>query len=181
MRAIVSGMTDTFVAFLVAHAAETAPHTGGGLLDHLLGTAALLRQWGARETLVRAGLFHSVYGTESYRNVVVPPTLRGEVRALVGEEAEAIVWRFGAMEKDSLYANLSRAHTYSITDRFSGETCPLSSAELADQYELTVANWLEQRPRVPANLRGHRQAELLAMRPRLSPGACAAIEEAYAG
>jgi hypothetical protein len=39
-------------------------HSERGLLQHLLGTHALLGDWGARTALCDAGLFHSVYGTE---------------------------------------------------------------------------------------------------------------------
>lgn len=136
------------LAFLLAHGADAADHSGEGLLAHLRGTARLLVDWGAREALCRAGLFHSVYGTESYTGAILPPGLRSEVAALIGAEAEAIAWRFGAMSKGSLYENLDGRDAFSLRDRFGGPELPLSMAELADLLNLTVANWLEQRPRV---------------------------------
>ncbi len=167
------------LAFLLAHGADAAGHSGEGLLAHLRGTARLLLDWGAREPLCRAGLFHSVYGTESYTGAILPPGLRTEVAALIGEEAEAIAWLFGAMSKGSLYENLDGRDTFCLRDRFGGPELPLSTAELADLLNLTVANWLEQRPRVSPIYRFHRKEELSLMRPRLLPAARQALEEAY--
>jgi hypothetical protein len=47
--------------------ADQIEHSGGSLLAHLAGTAALLESWGAPAALCRAGQFHSLYGTEALR------------------------------------------------------------------------------------------------------------------
>ena len=39
------------------------------VMDHLVGTAVILKEYGAPDYLVDAGLFHSIYGEESSRNV----------------------------------------------------------------------------------------------------------------
>ena len=100
------------IAFLTAHGAGAAGHSYRVLLDHLRGTRALLSQWGAREAVQDAGLFHSVYGTETYRHVTLPLDLRGQVRALIGEEAEGLAYVFGAMTKESFLENEGVTEAY---------------------------------------------------------------------
>ena len=73
---------------------EGMPHSDRGLFDHLLGTRQLLVEWGARPALCDAGLFHSIYSTEHYEQTAVAVTRRDEVRQLIGEEAESLVWLF---------------------------------------------------------------------------------------
>lgn len=44
---------------------EALDHTGSAAFDvHLRGVQAVLRHWQADEELAKAGLFHSIYGTE---------------------------------------------------------------------------------------------------------------------
>lgn len=167
------------VAFLEQHGAAAAGHSDEGLLAHLLGTHALLEGFGARRELCTAGLIHSVYGTESYRGKLLPTDLRPQVQALAGVEAEQIAFRFGGMEKESLYTNLDRADGFTLRSRFTGEVWDLTERELGDLCDLTVANWLEQRERVAPEHRFHRRAELAAMRQWLLPAARAALELAY--
>jgi hypothetical protein len=65
------------------------------IVDHLIGTAYILRDMGALPYLVDAGLFHSVYGEASSRNS--PPNSlieRYEVQEVVGKQAEEIVYQF---------------------------------------------------------------------------------------
>ena len=71
---------------------EGMPHSDRGLFDHLLGTQQLLVEWGARPALCDAGLFHSIYSTEHYEQKAVALTRRDEVRQLIGEEAESLVF-----------------------------------------------------------------------------------------
>src|SRR5262249_51404868 len=94
---------DEKIAFLVAHHAESLGHLQASLLEHLMGTAALLGAWGADQTLCDAGLFHSVYGTESYGAVLIPLALRPAVCRLIGEDAEHTAYLFGVMSKSTFY------------------------------------------------------------------------------
>jgi hypothetical protein len=130
-------------------------------------------RWGARTELAIAGLYHSVYGTESYQRVSLDPSLRDLLREQIGIEAERLVFYFGAMRKQSFYDNLTGDNTgpHTIQCRLSDATHTLS--------ELTVANWLEQRPRAPLERRLVRPEEFRAMRPWLSAGAWAALAIAY--
>lgn len=167
------------LAFLCSRDAMTRPHSTDSLLSHLLGTHELLVDWGCREALCDAGLFHSVYGTQSYPLTLAPLSARARVRAVIGPEAERLAFLFGIMDKRSFYANLpARAHP-GLSSRLSGEALEIELGELGELCHLVVANWLEQRPRVEEQHRFMRRRELSQMRSWLSAAAWAALDDAY--
>ena len=88
-------MINKVIEFLLDNDVDENAHSGRNLLDHLLGTAELLMEWECDKDLVLAGLCHSIYGTDSYHTVTIDPSRRDEVRALIGEKAEALAWEFG--------------------------------------------------------------------------------------
>ncbi len=146
-----SGGDPEKLVFLRLHGAHERGHSHGSLLKHLQGTASILRTWGERQAVVDAGLFHSVYGTEVDRDVSVPPELRPEVRAAIGDEAESLAWLFGIIERRGLLANVDRSPAdYAATHRETQATIALTDAEVRDLATLEVANALEQLPRLPA-------------------------------
>ena len=167
--------------FLNRLAVEQRGHSGGSLLAHLTAVRDILVRWGGRTELAIAGLYHSVYGTESYQRVSLDPSLRDLLREQIGTEAERLVFCFGAMRKQSFYDNLTGDNTgpHTIQCRLSDATYTLSEQEFADLCELTVANWLEQRPRAPLERRLVRPEEFRAMQPWLSAGAWEALAIAY--
>jgi len=59
-------------AHLVAIGADAFPHVSGSLARHLAATERLLRNWGSRDALCIAGLYHAVYGyrTDSGQSVM---------------------------------------------------------------------------------------------------------------
>jgi (p)ppGpp synthase/HD superfamily hydrolase len=83
------------IEFLVDNGANENNHSQRSLLEHLTGTASILMDWGCSNDVVYAGLCHSIYGTDSYHTVTIDPSKRDEVRALIGEKAEALAWEFG--------------------------------------------------------------------------------------
>ena len=123
------------------------PHSDRGLLEHLLGTRQLLAEWGARPALCDAGLFHSVYSTEQYGLEAVPVSMRTEVRRLLGEEAEMLVWFFCMMRRKTFDQNLGRDGGLKIQHRLTGEWLPLTQPQFSDLLTLTFANSLEAFPR----------------------------------
>jgi hypothetical protein len=78
----------------------------GSFLDHLVGTQAILRAWGCAEHVCQAGLFHSIFGTESFQAFSLPldeaGSNRATVRATIGKEAEGLALVNCVMERDSL-------------------------------------------------------------------------------
>ncbi len=81
-----------------AHAAQT-PHAITTFLAHLQGTWDILDGWGQPEELCCAGLFHSVYGSESFDR----PTFSGDERAtlqrVLGVEVERLIFLFCTLDR----------------------------------------------------------------------------------
>lgn len=87
---------DKAIAFLLNNGADENAHSGRNLLDHLLGTAEILRSWDCDEDVVLAGLFHSVYGTESYHTQTISYDSREQVKEVIGKRAEQLAYEFGS-------------------------------------------------------------------------------------
>src|ERR1700677_2101462 len=112
--------------FLRKASTEQMPHSDRGLFDHLLGTRQLLVEWESRLALCDAGLFHSVYSTEYYELKAIPLSMRDEVRQMIGDEAESLVWLFCMMRRKTLAQNLRRDKNLSVQHRLTGEWIALT-------------------------------------------------------
>lgn len=117
------------------------------LVAHLRGTRDLLARWGARAVLCDAGLFHSAYGTEYFDDAALSDAYRREVLAVIGPEAERLVWLWCTGRRLTLPAEPDASPR--IQDRRTGEWIALSQRELRDLVDLWIADTLEQLPRVP--------------------------------
>jgi hypothetical protein len=126
---------------------ETMPHSDRGLFNHLLGTQQLLVDWGSRPALCDAGLFHSIYSTEHYEQQALPLARRGEVRQLIGDEAESLVWLFCMMRREAFFLELGKDRSPSVQHRETGEQIPLNGTQHQDLLTLLFANSLEPFPR----------------------------------
>lgn len=135
--------SDALFAALQALGAGEFAHLNGSLAAHLRGTESLLAQWGARPALCAAGLYHAVYGTDGFQQAVVALALRPRIAALIGEEAEALAYLFGAANRGAFYPRIGTAAQAQFSDRFTGGDVALTAAQLADLCELVVANELE--------------------------------------
>jgi hypothetical protein len=166
------------MAFLERYGAGETAHSGADLLAHLRGVHDLLRAWGGRDELCDGGLFHSVYGTDIFPTGTVPHEERPAVRELIGPEAETIAYLFGTLTRASLFEAAFDGPPFLLESR-AGETVGVTETRYADLADLTVANWLEQRPRFAEAKQRSRAREFDAMRAYLSPGARHAIEQAY--
>jgi len=127
------------------------PHSDRGLFDHLLGTRQLLVEWEARPALCDAGLFHSVYSTDHYELKALPLSRRDDVRELIGDEAESLVFLFCMMRRETLYDNLRKDRDFSVKHRLTGEWIPLTEGQFRDLITLSFANCLEAFPRCAWN------------------------------
>jgi pimeloyl-ACP methyl ester carboxylesterase len=120
---------------LAARGADAWPHPGGTLLAHLRRTARRLESWGASRELIIAGLCHAAYGTAGYPRPLFDVADRARLREDIGDEAEAIVYAYCALDRE--------VRGRELRDRFSGEYW-LPSARMQRQLaELTVANELD--------------------------------------
>jgi len=71
---------------------ESIKHLDKTLFEHLWGTYSILKERAKPEYLCLAGLFHSVYETEYFK--LDAPYSRTEVKELIGEQAENLVYEF---------------------------------------------------------------------------------------
>src|SRR6185503_5355381 len=134
--------------FLRKASTEGMPHSEVGLFDHLLGTRQLLVEWEARPALCDAGLFHSIYSTDHYELTAIPLSMRDEVRQLIGDEAESLVWLFCMMRRETLFdQNLHKDRDFTVQHRLTGEWIPLTEGQFHDLIAMTFANTLEGFPR----------------------------------
>ena len=90
--------TSTKIQFLKDRGADLCKHSGGTLLEHLVGTRDILREQGAPEYLQDAGLFHSVYGTAYYMPEEGISTSREDIQKLIGIQAEEIAYWYCVLQ-----------------------------------------------------------------------------------
>src|SRR5579884_566902 len=98
-------MTD----FLVGLGVEKVAHTDKSFLAHLIGVYRVMAERGCDAELCRAGMFHSIYGTELFQGFKLPLEQRPEVRALIGERAERLAYLNCAMDRATLDRGLGQA------------------------------------------------------------------------
>lgn len=169
-------MTD----FLVAMGVEQVPHTQKSYLGHLIAVFRLLEAQGYPQDVCRAGMFHSLYGTEKFQAFTWPLERRDEVRALIGDRAERLAYLNCVMDRASLDRLLDRAEgPYPIADRTTGETTELSREDYDDLCRVHLFDWLEQAPRSSFGW-DYRRAAYRRMAERLGPPAVDAYDRVFA-
>jgi hypothetical protein len=134
--------------FLVEMGVEQVPHTHKSYLAHLIAVYRFLESQGCPEDVCRAGMYHSIYGTEKFQGFTLPLDRRDEVRALIGDRAEWLAYLNCAMDRASFDRVLGQvAEPYRITDRITSEEIPLSRNDFDDLCRVHLFDWLEQVPR----------------------------------
>jgi hypothetical protein len=137
-------MTD----FLVGLGTEAVPHTGEkGFLAHLIGVYRDLEAWGCDRDVCRAGLFHSIYGTELFQKFSLPLEQRDQVRQLIGDRAERLAFVNCVMDRSTFDRLIPTDGPYRITNRVTGETIELDDHDYHDLCVVHLCDWLEQVPR----------------------------------
>lgn len=132
------------IAFLKSIGAAEIGHGDKTLLQHLQGVADILASWQCNESLVLAGLMHSVYGTKHFSTSIQASENRYEIKALIGDEAEEIVYLFSMLEssdfESAVQSNALEQYLQSLSDRTVGNYSLSQAISL-----LYLANWIEQR------------------------------------
>ncbi len=169
-------MTD----FLVGLGVEEVPHTQKSYLAHVIGVHGLMHRQGCGDELCRAGMFHSIYGTELFQGFKLPLERRDEVRALIGERAERLAYLNCAMDRASFDRSVFRDEgPFPVTDRLTGEVHELSRADFDDLCRIHLYDWLEQAPR-SRHGSGYRRDAYRRMAERLGADAVAAHDAVFA-
>jgi hypothetical protein len=135
---------DEVVALLVERGAHTIDHPGGTLLEHLLRTRELLGSWNAPHDLLLAGLAHAAYGTDGFAIALFALDERDLVREAIGEEAEALVYRYASCDRHFTLPQIGCSATpVAFRNRFTGADEMVESAAVRQFAELTFANELD--------------------------------------
>ncbi|MCX5409677.1 hypothetical protein OHA37_38195 [Streptomyces sp. NBC_00335] len=134
--------THRAVTLLRELGAESIAHPGGTLLTHLQRVQARLATWKARPALQLAGLCHAFYGTDGFPTVLLPLDRRNDLAAVIGAEAEAIVYLYASCDRKATYPALDRADA-AFRDRFDGHSSFPGAQLCRDFTELSAANELD--------------------------------------
>jgi hypothetical protein len=165
--------------FLIGQGAEQVGHTHKSYLAHLIGVYRDMESAGCTLEVCRAGMFHSIYGTERFQRFSLPLERRADVRALIGERAERLAYINCAMDRGSFDRALEEdAPPYRITDRLTREEHALSAEDFDDLCRVHLYDWLEQVPR--SREWGYRRPAYQRMANRLGGNAITAYERVFA-
>ena len=168
-------------AFLLGQGIEEMEHTGKTYLGHLLAVHRMMEERGCSTDACRAGLFHSIYGTEAFRRFQLPLDRRAEIRDLIGERAERLAYLNCAMDRASFDAALRRGQPpFTVLDRLSGEEVLMEAGDFDDLCRVHLYDWLEQAPRSRFGY-GYRREAYRGIAARLGPDAIAAYDRVFAG
>ncbi len=165
--------------FLVGMGVQDVEHTDKSYLAHLIAVYRDLEERGYSTDVCRAGMFHSIYGTEKFQGFTLPLSRRGEVRELIGDRAERLAYLNCAMDRASFDRAVKEgAEPYRIVNRLSGDEVALSAADFDDLCRVHLFDWLEQVPR--SHEWDYRRDSYRRMADRLGPDAVAAFLRTYA-
>ena len=139
--------------FLREHGAESIEHPGGTLYTHLCRVEQRLARLGAGPDLQLAGLTHAVYGTDGFTRGLLPPSERASLRSVVGETAEALVYLYGACDRDRSWPSLAGSAT--VHDRFTGQLERMDASQLGPFVDLSIVNEFDVIEQNPAMLEEH--------------------------
>jgi hypothetical protein len=131
--------------YLLSHSVASAEHSGASLWDHLVGVHRILQVVGSEDYVCSAGLFHSVYGTQSFKTVSVDAGKRHEVQELIGTPAEALVWAFCTLPRPALLESSLKQQSFDWADKLEGTTNANAKQFVQDLIRLECANLLEQK------------------------------------
>ena len=156
---------------------DVLQHTGAESFDaHLRGVQAVLRYWQLQQAqhdeqddeivssldyLSRAGLFHSIYGTEGFQGFALPLSERPVIQELIGEKAEYLAFLFCMVDRLTLdetvlawqpHSNNNATHVKTTNKTYTLRSRPelgrfemsLAHDEWLDFITLTLADWMEQ-------------------------------------
>lgn len=165
--------------FLTGVGVGQVAHTHKTYLGHLVAVYRLMESQGCTEEACRAGMFHSIYGTQRFQGFRLPLERRPEVRALIGERAERLAYVNCAMDRGSFDEALHQpGEPYRVLDRLTGEELALSRDDFDDLCRVHLYDWLEQVPR--SREWDYRRAAYRQMAERLGGAAVEACDRVYA-
>jgi hypothetical protein len=134
--------------WLSERGADAIPHAGGSLAEHLVRVHDRLAGLDLGEDVALAGLTHAAYGTDGFPASLLDVAERRELRALVGERAELLVYRYAGCDRGHTWRALPR--TGLIRSRFTGACEAPPPDELRAFVDLSIVNELDVAQHDPA-------------------------------
>ncbi|MFF5217056.1 DUF6817 domain-containing protein [Micromonospora sp. NPDC000442] len=128
--------------------AETIPHPGGTLYAHLCRVHDRLADLGCDIDAQLAGLAHAGYGTDGFDVTLLDRADRVTLRNLIGDDAEALVYLYGACDRRRTWRQLAEAGV--VVDRFTDQTWHLKSDQRQPFVDLSIVNELDVIEQDPA-------------------------------
>ena len=148
-------------------------------MEHLISVYRDMKKWGGDEDLCRAGMFHSIYGTEKFQRFSLPLARRDEMRQLIGERAERLAYFNCVMDRATLDREVARGTPpFVIRERITASDMPLSLEDFDDLCRVHLCDWLEQVPR--CRLWDYRRTAYRQMAERLGGVALRAYDAVFA-
>jgi hypothetical protein len=131
--------------YLIAEGVNEIGHTNKTYLAHVIGVYRYMEARGCTQELCRAGMFHSIYGTELFQGFKLPLDRRAGIGELIGERAERLAYWNCAMDRTSFDRALERGQApYRFRNRLTGEDVELAQQDFDDLCTLHLYDWLEQ-------------------------------------
>jgi hypothetical protein len=130
------------VSFLGSIGTQKVDHSSAGLFAHLEATSDLLRRWGNSDDICLAGLCHAVYGTDGFETALLEISQRDEVKAAIGEAAEAVVYFYASCDRKFFYP-LIGSTPLRFRDRFRQTEFEPAEDMICACLELLLANDVE--------------------------------------
>jgi hypothetical protein len=138
----------TMTAFLVQLGIDDVPHTQRNYLAHLIAVYRLMEEFDQDEELCRAGMFHSIYGTEKFQGFKLTLDRRVDIERLIGPRAERLAYFNCLMDRQSFDELLGQQEgVFSIRNRDTGELMPMARGDYDGLCSVHLFDWLEQAPR----------------------------------
>ena len=134
-------MFDDVLTWLRDRGAESVPHAGGSLYEHLARVRDRLAGHGLSRDEQLAGLTHAAYGTDGFAVPLLDVADRRTLRSLIGPAAEAMVYRYGGCDRGRTWRALGA--TGEIWSRFTGHVEAPTPAELRAFADLSIVNELD--------------------------------------
>jgi hypothetical protein len=124
-------------------------HSITSLQEHLVRTYQILCAWGQAVRVRRAGLMHSVYGTNALEVALFQPWERKTVARLIGADAEVLAFLFGSIDRARLARDLADRSALPgagvvVENWRTGEEMLLATPRLADLLIIDLANAADQ-------------------------------------
>jgi hypothetical protein len=139
-------MLDPKIEEFVRSRTANVKHSGRTFFEHLIGVYNLLEEEGEPDYVCLAGLCHSIYGTNAFKQQVALLTERNEIVRIIGGNAEWLAFLFCSCSRPSaLIEAVIAGPPYYVISRHTEEKIYLSVDTLRDLLKIEAANLKEQK------------------------------------